>query len=94
MAVTRANDKVLHCLNFLILALLAVRTFTISSYAFFRLQAEGKAMTFSLFYGAFLEWAQKYSDGREPSLADWLADALGVLAAAGIFRISKLTHPS
>ena len=92
--VTRANDKVLHFIDFFLLALLAFRTLALSSHSFFRLQAEGKAILFSLFYGAFLEWAQKGAAGREASFMDWSADALGVLLAALIFRISKLTRPS
>lgn len=91
-AVAQANDKVLHLINFLILALLAYRTFTRSSRTLFSFHAGGKAAGFSLFYGALLECIQLKIPGRETSLRDWLADAIGVLLASIIFRISKLTR--
>lgn len=89
--VTHANDKVLHFLDFFILALLAFRTFTLSSLPFFQVKAGRKAVGFSLLYGVFLEWAQWSVPGRDASFWDGTADALGVLAASGIFRISQLT---
>jgi len=91
-AVAQANDKVLHLINFLILALLAYRTFSFSSRTFFSLHAEVKAAGFSLFYGALLEWIQTGIPGRQGDVADWLADAVGIFIASVIFRISKLPH--
>lgn len=92
--VTHANDKVLHFLDFFLLALLAFRTFILSSRSLFCVQAARKAAGFSLFYGAFLEWAQRRVPGRDASFLDWIADAVGVLVASGIFRISRLTPPA
>jgi len=91
-AVAQANDKVLHLINFLILALLAYRTFAFSSRKFFSLHPGVKAAGFSLFYGALLECIQSRIPGRQGDVADWLADAIGVLVASVIFRISKLPH--
>ena len=89
-----ANDKILHALDFFLLALLAFRTFFYASHPLFCIHAGGKAVGFSLFYGAFLEWAQRGAPGREASFADWVADAVGILIASLIFRISRLTRPS
>lgn len=88
-AVLRVNDKLMHFLDFLLLALLSFRTFR-ASHSLFSRQAETKAVAFSLLYGAFLEWAQKNTVGRSPSVADWVADALGVFLAGFIFATSKL----
>lgn len=93
-AILRVNDKLMHYLDFFLLVLLGFRTLT-SSRALFSRQAETKSAVFSLLYGAFLEWAQKYSVERSPSFMDWVADALGVFSGVIIFWISKLlTHPS
>lgn len=91
--IASANDKLLHFLDFFLLALLAFQAFASSSRPIFSLQAGLKAASFSFFYGAFLEWLQLRVPGREGSFADWLADAAGILVASGIFRISRLTRP-
>jgi len=87
------NDEVLHFLHFFILALLAFRTFISSTQSIFCVQSGSKAAAFSVLYGAFLEEVQLTVPGREASLGDWMTDVLGVLAASGIFRISRLTPP-
>lgn len=87
--VLAANDKVLHLLLFLILALLAFRTFFYSAVSFFRAHAVAKTVWFSAAYGVFLEWAQMTVPGRSASFADWVADSLGILAAFGIVKISQ-----
>lgn len=92
-ALLEVDDKVLHFLDFFLLALLAFRTFALSVSSFFSAHAGVKAAAFSLLYGAFLEWVQVPVPGREMSLTDWLANAAGVLAASGIFWISRLTPP-
>ena len=92
-AVIRANDKVLHFLDFFLLALLAFRAFIFSSRPLFYAHAGRKAVVFSLFYGAFLEGVQLSVPGRDANFWDWTADASGVLVASGIFRISRLTPP-
>ena len=88
--VTQANDKVLHFLDFFLLALLSFRTFILSSLSFFHVKAGRKAALFSLLYGFLLEWAQRSVPGRDASFWDGMADALGVLVASGVFRISRL----
>ena len=93
-AVGRANDKVLHFFNFLLLALLAFRTLARSSVALLNLKAEMLSSGFSLFYGTFLEWAQRSVPGREMSFLDWLADTVGVLAAVATFRTSEFPRKS
>lgn len=92
--VVRANDKILHALDFFILTLLALRAFFYSSRPLFYVQSGEKSAGFSLLYGATLEWAQQRVPGRAGSFADWLADLAGILAAYGIFRISRLTRNS
>ena len=93
-AVGRANDKVLHFFNFLLLALLAFQALAHSSLALLNLKAEMLSAGFSLFYGAFLEGAQHSVPGREMSFLDWLADAVGVLAAVATFRTSGFFRKS
>ena len=75
------NDKLLHFLCFVILALLGFQAFSHSAARVFSVYAEGKSAAFSLFYGAFLEAVQQNVPGRFASFNDWLADAAGVLAA-------------
>ena len=81
-----ANDKALHFFDFLILTLLGFQAFFYSVHPFFHQGAGGKASAFSLFYGAYLEWAQTPVPGRGASFTDWMADALGVLVAWIIFQ--------
>lgn len=88
------NDKVLHFLNFLTLALLGYRTFSRSSGNFFSRHAEQKAMAFALLYGALMEMIQSALPARQASFLDWSADAAGVFLSFVIFRISKLTPPT
>ena len=87
--VIRANDKVLHFLSFFLLTLLGFRAFSRSSYEMFYQYGEGKAVCFSLFYGPFIEWAQRSVPGREMSFMDVTADSLGTLLAFLIFRFSR-----
>ncbi len=88
-AVVRANDKLLHLLSFLLLTLLGFRAFSRSSVEMFSRYGEGKAVSFSLFYGAFIEWAQQSVPGRDMSFSDFVADALGTFLAFLIFRYSR-----
>lgn len=92
--IASANDKLLHFLDFFLLALLAFEALLSSSHSVFSLRPALKAVGFSLFYGAFLECLQLTVPGRESSFTDWLADTMGILAASGIFRISRLTRPA
>ena len=89
VVVVRANDKLLHFLSFLLLTLLGFRAFSYSSFDLFSQYGEGKTVSFSLFYGAFIEWAQRSVPGRNMSFSDWLADALGAFLAFWVFRYSR-----
>lgn len=91
--IVRVNDKLLHFVDFFLLALLGFRTFNSSSRRLFQVHAGTKVVTFSLFYGALLEWIQTAVPGRDASFKDWLADAAGTLAALMIFSFSALTGP-
>ena len=84
-AVARANDKLLHFLTFFILTLFGFRAFSYSSFNSVRRWGECKTISFSLFYGAYLEWAQRSVPGREMSFADFVADSFGTFAAFLIF---------
>ena len=92
-ALIEVNDKLLHFLNFLLLPLLAFRAFARSRSTVFHRLSQAKAVTFSLLYGALLEWTQLSVPGRSASFEDWLADFAGTLVASGIFWISRLTAP-
>ena len=85
------NDKLVHFLDFFLLTLLSFRAFLYSTRPFFSSRGEWKAVSFSLFYGAFLEGVQISVPTRHGDFRDWLADVLGTLAAYGIFKISRLT---
>ena len=85
VSVTRANDKVLHSLSFLLLSLVGFQTFSGSTWDAFRTRSGVKSAAFSIFYGAFLEWAQRTVPGRDMSFWDFLADSLGTLTAVAIF---------
>lgn len=85
-AVLEANDKLLHFLDFLILTLLAFRSFFYSSSTFFSIKAGGKAFLFSAAYGAFLEGIQSRIGFREGNPLDWLADLAGCVLAYVIAR--------
>lgn len=89
-AVRVVNDKVLHLFVFLILALLAFRTFSSSRFPLLSVHSDWKAAGFSVLYGGFLEWMQIGVPGRDASIADWIADALGALAAQFIFWLARL----
>ena len=88
-AIGRANDKLLHFLSFFLLALLGFRAFCHSSLELFNRYGEGKMISFSLFYGALIEWVQHSVPGRDMSFSDWLADALGTYLAFLVFRLSR-----
>lgn len=83
------NDKFLHFLDFFLLNLLALRTFSLSPRPLFHARAGWKAAFFSLSYGAFLEWVQLAAPRREASVLDWLADAAGVFLAVGFSFLSS-----
>lgn len=85
------NDKLTHFLDFLLLTLLGFWAFLGSPPSFFSSRGEWKAFSFSLFYGAFLEWVQIGTLTRHGDFQDWVADFLGTVAALGIFYISRLT---
>ena len=91
--IVRVNDKLLHFVDFFLLALLGFKTFNSSSKRLFQAHAGTKIVTFSLFYGALLEWIQTAVPGRDASFRDWMADAAGTLAALMIFSFSALTNP-
>ena len=66
------NDKILHSLTFLILAI-------ISDHAFATTVFNWKKALWLMFYGVAIEVLQHYIPGREFSLLDMLADASGLL---------------
>ena len=85
----RANDKALHFLNFLLLALFGFRAFFHSSHPLFSAQADKKATSLSFGYSVFLEWAQSGVPGRDPSFWDLVANAGGIFAALLTIWLSK-----
>jgi VanZ family protein len=73
------NDKLLHFVDFFVFTLLGYGAFG----------GKNRAVVFSLIYAAFLEWMQMKVPGRDPSFADWIADAVGTFAALATVEISR-----
>ena len=69
-------DKLIHFLGFFMLGSLAV-------FSWWRLSM-GRLAAILIAYAALTEILQHFIPGRSFSLLDWLADALGILAALGL----------
>jgi len=51
-----------------------------------RLQAAGPLLGLGMLYGALDEMHQGFVPGRDPSLGDWIADAVGVMVGFLVLR--------
>ena len=79
-------DKVVHFFVFGVLGLFMARGFKNSDYRSFREHYFKFSMIISIVYGAFDEVHQYFVPGRYASVSDWIADALGIILAVGIFK--------
>ncbi len=83
------QDKVLHAIAFMIMAVLVwrcFRHFDIGIRSRF-----GFSLLFCSLYGLADEWHQSFIPGRQTDIADWLADTTG--AALCLFMLYKLQKP-
>jgi len=73
-------DKIGHFLAYSGMAILAFLTFNTTT-------ARLLALVLAIGLGAGLEWGQSWVPGRDMSLADGIANTLGVLSGACVFRL-------
>jgi VanZ family protein len=90
------GDKVLHGIEYAVLALLCYRAFRWGAGPQARDYAVGLAIVASSLYGLTDEFHQAYVPLRESSLVDWIADTTGaVIGAVGSRRLTERgTKPS
>ena len=75
-------DKGAHIVAYLVLGMVCLRA-THGGIGSVRLRPALVAVSLGLAYGMFDEWHQSLVPGRHASVADWFADATGVLLAGG-----------
>ena len=80
----RVSDKVLHLVEYSGLAALFVRALTREGWGW--RDAMLAAMVMTSLYGASDEYHQAFVPNRNPAVSDWLADSLGALVGASVFR--------
>jgi VanZ family protein len=86
------SDKVLHAVEFGMLALLCYRAFRWAAGPVVARQAVVLAIVTASVYGLTDEVHQLFVPLREASWQDWLADTVGAtLAAVGVGRITKMS---
>jgi VanZ family protein len=73
-------DKGVHIVAYLVLGLLCLRA-SHGRIGSVRLRPTLVAVALGLAYGISDEWHQSLVPGRDPSIADWFADATGILLA-------------
>ena len=90
------GDKLLHGIEYAVLALLCYRAFRWGAGPQARDYAVGLAIVASSLYGLTDEFHQAYVPLRESSLVDWIADTTGaVIGAVGSRRFTERgTKPS
>jgi VanZ family protein len=86
------SDKVLHAVEFGMLALLCYRAFRWAAVPVVARQAVVLAIVTASVFGLTDEVHQLFVPLREASWQDWLADTVGAtLAAVGVGRITKMS---
>ncbi|MFQ5791219.1 MAG: VanZ family protein [Acidobacteriota bacterium] len=83
----KAPDYVLHFLGYAFLAVLSVRALARGLSGPLENRSLFYSLLLSLTYAASDEWHQSFVPGRVASLADLLADALGIVAAAAVLFV-------
>ena len=81
----RVSDKVLHLVEYSGLAALFVRALTREGWGW--RDAMLAAMVMTSLYGASDEYHQALVPNRQPAVSDWVADSLGALVGASVFRL-------
>jgi VanZ family protein len=80
----RVSDKVLHLVEYSGLAALLVRALTREGWGW--RDAMLAAIVMTSLYGASDEYHQAFVPNRSPAVSDWVADSLGALVGASVFR--------
>jgi VanZ family protein len=81
----RVSDKVLHLVEYSGLAALLVRALAREGLGW--RDAVLAAIVMTSLYGASDEYHQAFVPNRTPAVSDWVADSLGALVGASIFRL-------
>jgi len=84
----RVSDKVLHLVEYSGLAALLVRALTREGWGW--RDAMLAAMVMTSLYGASDEYHQAFVPNRNPAVSDWVADSLGALVGASVFRTLRI----
>ena len=80
-------DKILHFLVFGILAIFTVRGFKNSGFSFIKENYFLFSILICVLYGASDEIHQYFVPGRDASWADWMADTLGIVVMAWLYKL-------
>jgi VanZ family protein len=84
----RVSDKVLHLVEYSGLAALLVRALTREAWGW--RDAMLAAVVMTSLYGASDEYHQAFVPNRNPAVSDWVADSLGALVGASVFRTLRM----
>ncbi len=89
-------DKLLHVLEFGLFGYLLALAFQRGGSKFMQENWLVIALVVGLLYAASDEWHQHFVPGRTPSVADILADGVGLIAAQALyrFRLARAKDPS
>jgi len=79
-------DKISHFLEYLFYAMTLMLAFTKSKSTFFQKNAVVVSAVTGLLYAASDEFHQLYVAGRDCTLSDFIADAIGVIVGIYLFR--------
>ncbi len=83
-------DKIIHCFEYGLFYLLALRAAGGAPVGFSRRTAYALAFVLTVIYGALDEYHQSFVPGRDADVYDLLADTCGaILAAAGYFLLNR-----
>jgi VanZ family protein len=78
-------DKAQHALGFLVLGALGLLAYA---------DVSSRVILGLLCFGAGIEFAQTATGWRYGDWQDWLADALGIAVAFGMWRVSRVIRPA
>ena len=84
----RVSDKLLHLVEYSGLAALFVRALTREGWGW--RDAILAAIVMTSLYGASDEYHQAFVPNRNPAVSDWVADSLGALVGASVFRTLRI----
>jgi len=84
------TDKLVHAASWAVLTLLLAQGGVRRGWP--RLVVIGGAALLALGYGGLVEWAQSHVPGRDASLADLVADAIGAVAGAAAALYGSRRH--